>query len=540
MNSFDPQKENVEVTEEVTAAVANNEDVAAEEQPAASEEKPRKARRFSLKSNRKLRLGATATAFTALVAAAVVILNMVVGILYDRFPLTLDLTADRTFTMSDNSREVAKNIKNELEILVFLEESIFSAPATGYEELNTVLRQFYLFTQEYNSLSGGKVKTQYIDLESNPTLASAYKQYEVGSGSILFRCGEQYRVLDVTDLYSEEYDSSYNIIFSSLVEQKLATTVNAVCGGKVVNLTFLTGHGENESLIAVMQQVYENNGYTTDTLNLATAQEINTATGALVIAGATEDFSIEEISRLRTWLSNDGALDRHLFVLCNLDGTCPNLYSFLSSDYGITVTDNVVLETNAENYLIFNDGAYAPLTSVGSTELTANSAGKEVILPYTLQLELEHGSDEESATLTNHTIVSFDESAQLVEYADLAAGKDGTPTEADSYPITGLAYAKETTVYGDDQVVNTYVIVSGSYLYPAYSSLIQDNDLLTLEPLRTACPLGDTVVISGMSLTTPTLSFSVSEATAIRWMVYGLSLVLVVVAVVVFLKRRHL
>ncbi len=539
MNLFDPQKETVEVTEEVTAAVVNNEDVAAEEQPVASEEKPRKGCRFSLKNNRKLRLGATATAFTAVVAAAVVILNIVVGIVYDRFPLTLDLTADRTFTMSDNSREVAKNIKNELEILVFLEETVFSAPATGSEELNTVLRQFYLFTQEYNALSDGKVKTQYIDLESNPTLASAYKQYEVDSGSILFRSGEQYRVLDVTDLYSEDYTSGYSTI-SSLVEQKLATTANAVCGGKVVNFTFVTGHGENESLIAAMQQVYENNGYTTDTLNLATAQEINANTGALVIAGASKDFSLEEISRLRTWLNNNGALDRHLFVLCNLDGTCPNLYSFLSSDYGITVTDNVVLETSADNYLAFSDGAYAPLTSVNSTELTADSAGKEVILPYTLQLELEHGSDEESETLTNHTIVSFNESAQLVEYADIAAGKDGTPAKADSYPITGVAYAKEATMYGDDQAVNTYVIVSGSYLYPGYSSLMQDNDLLTLEPLRTACPLGDTAVISGMSLTTPTLSFSVSEATAIRWTVYGLSLVLVVVAVVVFLKRRHL
>ena len=47
-------------------------------------------------------------------------------------------------------------------------------------------------------------------------------------------------------------------------------------------------------------------------------------------------------------------------------------------------------------------------------------------MPYTLQLEMEHGSDEESETLTNHTIVSFNESAQLVEYADIAAGKDGS------------------------------------------------------------------------------------------------------------------
>ena len=171
MSSFDPQKETEQVTEEINATV-NHEDVAAE-QPTASEGKPRKARRFSLKNNRKLRLGATATAFTAVVAAAVVILNIVVGIVYDRFPLSLDLTAERAFTMSDTSREVAKNIKNDLEILVFLEESIFSAPATGSEELNTVLRQFYLFTQEYNSLSGGKVKTQYIDLESNENIKYA-------------------------------------------------------------------------------------------------------------------------------------------------------------------------------------------------------------------------------------------------------------------------------------------------------------------------------------------------------------------------------
>lgn len=508
----------------------------------ATQTPPSATRRFRWRTNRKFRLGATATAFTVIVVAAVMVLNVIVSVLHDRFPLIWDLTADNTYTLSDESREVAGNVKQDVEILVFLEESYFSAPSTGSEEFDTILHQWYLFAKEYNALSGGKVTTQYLDMEADPTLVTTYKEYDISSGSILFRSGEQYRVISLDDLYSEEYDSSsYTTTYSSLVEQKLASVVNALCGGKTVTLTFLTGHGENESLISIMADLYEQNGYMTTTLNLATASTVDDTTGAMVIAGPTTDFSLEEINRLRTWLNNDDQLDRDLFVLCNYLGECPNLYDFLESDYGITVTDNMLVETDTDKYLMmYSDGTYAPITSISDTDLTGEIADKNIIMPYTLQLLTSHGTDSSAEYVTNYSMVTFDESTELIPQDSLAEGKETVQNKADSYPIIGMAYAKETHQV-DDHIGETNVIVSGSYMFPGYASLTQyANEKMMLEPIRTLCSLGDTVVISGTSLATPTLSYSAAEAQGIEIVMILVPVALIIVCLFVFFRRRHL
>ena len=68
-----------------------------------------KARRRS--DTRKLRYGAMATGLSVIVIAAVVLLNVVVGILADRFPLTFDLTKDKTFSLSEQGAAVADSIQ---------------------------------------------------------------------------------------------------------------------------------------------------------------------------------------------------------------------------------------------------------------------------------------------------------------------------------------------------------------------------------------------------------------------------------------------
>ncbi len=513
------------------------------EEPEKKAPKKKPAHRLNWKNNRKLRLGTTATVFTVVVIAAVMVFNVIVGILYDRFPLSLDLTADGTFTMSEEGREVAKKVTEDLEILVFLNETVFSAPSTGNDTLDTILRQFYIFTQEYHSLSNGHITTKYLDMDSDPTLSTKYKEYSVESGSILFRTAEHYRVISIDDLYLYEYDSySYNYVYSSVVEQKLASTVNTVCGGKTVTLTFLTGHGENESVITEMQNLYKLNGYLVNTLNLSTATEIDETTEAMIIVGPTSDYTIDEITRLRSWLNNDGKLNRDLFVMCNYLADCPNLYDFLESDYGITVTDNLIVETDTDNYLmVYADGELMPITTVLDTDMTAEIAEDSVMMPYTLQLKTAFGSDTTEESVTNYPIIQFPESIKLIPQASLTEDSTAEQVDADEYPVIGMAYAKElrdTSAHSGE----TNVIVSGSFLYPALTDFYQYvNEALTLEPIRSICSLGDTVVISAMDLSTPTLSYSVAEAQAIEIvMVIVIPLALVTVSLVVFLKRRHL
>lgn len=505
--------------------------------------------KLNLRTNRKLRLGATATAVTAVVVAVVVLLNVVCGLLADRFPWTLDLTADQTYSLSEESVTLAKSLTTDIEITVLAGEDYFSNPNFGSDEYDTIFRQFYLFTKEYENLSGGKVKISYVDLDKNPTHAATYEEnYEATSGDILFINGEQYRKISLNELMDEEVDyTTYTSSVTSLVEQKIATNISSVSGGKQVTVTFLTGHGENEQSISALKSLYELNGYFTQTLDFTTAGSIDSTTGAIAIVGPTKDFSLDEIKRLRDWLHNDGNLGRNLFVFANYAGTCPNLYAFLSADYGITVTDNIVLETDNNNIPMDYYGTYPymPLTSVVSTDLTASIADKKIVMPLTLQLTTAKGSNTEEELLTNHTVVSFPESSRLVALADLLSAEsndDLKKQEASSYPVIGMAYARDYNIVNNESVQN-YVMVSGSYQFADYVKSSQyENEGLALEPLRAMCSLGDTVLISGKDLSSDTLTFSALTAQVLGLGVFtfGIPLVLIVICLVVFFKRRHL
>ncbi len=498
------------------------------------------------RSNRKLRLGATATAITVVIAAVVVLFNVVCGILADRFPWTLDLTADQTYSLSEDSRALAESVSLDVEIVALAGEEYFSAPNTGAEEYDTIFRQFYLFTKEYGTISGGKIKTSYVDLEKNPTYSSSYQEkYEATSGDILFLCGNQYRKISLDDLLQTDMDYSYNYTVTSLVEQKLAANIGSVCGGKTVTVTFLTGHGESEDAIASLKSLYELNGYFTQTLDLSTASTINDTTGALVIAGPVKDYTVDEIKRLRDWLHNDGKLERNLFVFVNFAGTCPNLYDFLSADYGITVTSNLIMETDSNNYQMGYYGPYMPLTTITATTLTSSVADQKVLMPLTVQLLTDKSTDDDTENLTNHTVIAFPESSRLTASADLLSGDSAeeiVQTKADSYPIIGMAYARERASVNNETVEN-FIVVSGSLEFANYVTASQyENEGLVIEPLRTMCNIGNTVTISGKDLSGETLPFStmVAQVLGLGVFTFGIPAVLIIVCLVVFFKRRHL
>lgn len=524
MNLFKKKNAPVEAVEEV-------------QEETQKETKPRK--KLSLKNNRKLRIGATATAVTAVVTAAVILLNVVVGLLNDRYPISWDLTADKSFTLSDESRAVAEKVTKDVEIIMFAQEKLFS------NSTDTIYRQFYEFTNSYASLTDGKVKTTYVDLDANPELKADYSDYNVeGEGNILFRSGEQWRTITWEDMYEENYDNYYTtgaVQTTSLVEQKLAANINAVSGERTVYLTFLTGHGESTSHIDYMKEMYELNGYMTETIDFSTTAAINKNAGALFIIAPTNDYSEAEITRLREWLRNGGKRERDLFVFCDpaASGKCKNLYEFLSTDFGITVTDNLIKETDSANLLSGESyGDAYILSKVEATDITKDiAADKKLVMPETVQLLTNGKTDKDEYALTNHPLVTFPKTARLQSLSTMGEAK-----EADEYPVIGAAYAHEYSYEGTDRYEN-YVFVSGNYLSINFSmySQFQNKDLL-ITPVRTVCSLGDTVVISGKQITTESVFFSALTTAVVGRGIfsYGLPLLLLIVAVVVFIKRRHL
>lgn len=514
-------------------------------------DKPEKNR----KDRRKLRYGSMATILTVVVVAAAVLINVVAGILYDRFPLSLDLNKDKTYTLTEESVKIAKNIKKDIKITIFTPEDLF-ASQTGDQQMDTILRQFTEALKQYQSLSAGHVTYEYLDITGNPTLAKPYEKYEIVYGSILFRSGEgedeKYKVLSVNDIVEQDYSNySYTgqVTVTSKVENALATGVNAVSASKMLMATVFTGHDEDSNTISSLKSLMTTNGFSFEEVNPGTTTEFHKDSILGIIAAPTKDYTNAEIERLTKWLANDGKRGRNLLVLTDSIADCPNLYDFLSTEYGITVTDNIIKETDTNR--LFYEGGYEFLGDTESTEFTSGSAGDaNVMMMNARQLKLQYGTDEDRVE-RNVPVVTSPDTARLVSLKQIEESGDTQVegTKADAYPLVSMAYANFWNYdnSGDESVRrDTYVIVCGSAgmvdntLLSYFGGYVK-NEITFMDTVNAVCGNEEAIAITGRSVERESVVFTETSAKIMR-IVFAFAIpgLLIIISITVFLRRRHL
>ena len=507
--------------------------------------------------NRRLRYGGMAVAVTALVAVGVVLLNVLVGALYDRFPLSLDLTSDDRFSLSQETEDVIAAVNRPVEIVAFFSEETARNPNTGYTGINNVIRELYELWNQYEFQSDGLITVEYVDLVSQRTALTEYRAYgDVQEWSVLFRSGEgdeeRYRLKSIGEFGEWNY---YGTDFeTSLAEVTTASGVNAVSNEEDLQVMLLTGHNEDENVISRLTDLYELNGYTVNQINLASSQEIGEAVTTAIVAAPASDFSDAEITRLRDWLTNDGKLGRNLMVVVNSLATsddCPNLYEFLDDGYQIEVTDNQVVEKE-DSSRIYAISAQIIYGDLPESPVSSAAAEGGVLSGNPRQILLKAGTDTEQ-TLYNIPLVTFPESSRIIPLG----GTDDDQRQADSYPITGMGMAVNWTydnsgeesvlvqtnvvVCNQGMVVDTFATIAGNQTL-SLIDVNSGNETVMMDIMNYINGNEDSVTISGKSLTANTsldLSAGVANVLGIVLTIV-LPVGLLIICLVVFLRRRHL
>ena len=111
----------------------------------------------SILQAKQTKFTAYAVTYTAVVLGALGLLNF----LANRHNKSLDLTANKRFTLSDQTLKVVNGLKEDVKITYFDRTSAFSAPVGPKDMLD-----------RYDNLST-KISVEYIDPEKKPTIARA-------------------------------------------------------------------------------------------------------------------------------------------------------------------------------------------------------------------------------------------------------------------------------------------------------------------------------------------------------------------------------
>ncbi len=465
-----------------------------------------------------------ATAVTAAAVAVVVLINVIASILNDRFPLNLDLTSDKLFTLSDESKELAKNTKKETEIVIFSKESQIQNPNTG-TDIDKIVKQFYEFTKQFESLSGGKIKTTYVDLAGNPAQASIYNKYEPKQEDILFICGNRWHKSNFKDLYALDETAYYYYgmteITSSKVENVLSSNIAMVTSDVTPLVTILT--------------------------DITGSAKFDEKSVLAIIAAPTKDYSDDEIEKIRTWLKNEGSYNRHLAVFLDYNSDLPNLFEFLNVEYGLEVTDNLIVETDANRTYRYNP--YNIYGDIGSSDFTSAIADSRAIMPVVRQI-LTNKENNTDNSLYNVDLITFPESSRLVNLADVRkqqennSNQDIKEIEADEYPLIGAAYATKWGYTNNNEKYTSNVFVSGSsaaFTSSALSFTTTENEALLLSVFNGFTGNESPITISSKSLRKDTLEFTTAQQ-SIFFMIFvvAIPVILLATCLAVFIRRRRL
>ncbi len=499
-------------------------------------------------ANRRFRYGALATLLTVLVIVAVLVVNVGARLLETAFPINLDLTKNETFTLSEDTLKLVGSVQEEVEIVIFQDESFYRTPSGFTDEVHTVIRQFYEGLRQCQSATDGRISATYINYADNPTLVKPYAKYEVNEDSILFLCGDRYSVIAMTDLFNyEEMVQYYQVYYTfptveSFVDRQLATHLMKVTG-HLAPVVLMVGHNEDSYTVNDLTTVLTNNAYTVETCDLTKSETINKDAITIVFPAPATDYSHDEIATINAWLQQEGEYSRNLVLFTDYAANCPNLYELVQEEYGIEVTDTLIRET-----VSYYNSPYFAYGDIPTATIAGDVQGSKALVPYSQKLILHKGNDEE-LSLYNTPLITFGDTAQLVDVPDdlTADSKEPTPYNSETYPIVGAAVAhKQVPSPTVNMTVHSYAAVFGSPDFLAEEVRmyvhIAENEGLFMNVFNQLSGSKNAITISSRSMESVLLTY---EAGTAKWLglgvfTIGLPLVTLVLGITIFLRRRHL
>lgn len=504
------------------------------------------------KNFKKFKYGSMSVVVIALVIAIVVVINIISGLLMKRYPIKLDLTADKRYELCDESIEVLKNMEDDVEITVTLPRETL-IQYNYYNIVPEILDKYSVYAEA----GKGSVDVKYVNITKNPDVVSKFSEYYSGTiteGDIVILCGEKIKVLSVFNLFQQDQASSYyqttDASISFVGESSITSAIMSVTDANPMRAGFaslINGayvYGQDSSMYYSTEQfksLLAANGYSFD----ETAPDIDVMTedispedyDLIVIPAPTVDFSEDVIAKLEDFLYNGGNYGKHMIYISSLSALeLPNIEEFLAK-WNVQVEDTVVMDDqNMMQATLGSLGgtAAAPVVTIADTEAVGELPNESLPIVAPLAREL-------TLLTKNSDIVSTEvfKSASTSYNVNL----DGTDAEGESGEKTIGILSKRERAEGYDVYTSSLLVLSSAYLSDPsiiVNTSAYNNANVLLNTVNTMTGKESSFVIPQKNLQEQTLALTASQAKGISTVViYIIPLLVVAAGVVVFIRRKN-
>jgi len=412
----------------------------------------------------KLKMGLTSAVITAALIACVIIFNSIVALIGDKAPLTVDLTRDKVYEFSDQTKDLMKNLDTEITAYCLIPDG---TEGEYIDYIKTYLDKYRTLNKNF--------KVEYIDPYENPAFMQKYNDGEnqADVGSVIITNDEKFKVITFEQIYTQ--NSVTNAVQIDM-ERKVTNAVMSVTGKLVTsNIYFTEGHGEESG--EYLSYLLKDEGYSCENLNI-TLDGIPEDADIIFSIIPTADFTAEERDALDLFMDNGGK-----YILL-ADPQMPAMEKFDSylEEWGIKINHDFVVETDSSSALSTGTGlpipvaklqqhiiteklmdAKSPLAMPSSVSFTVTSAKNDA----TVQKLLMTSSKAYGKTNLNSTTIEK-EDADISGPLCMAAISEKQGEKPSAVMVIGSAYAvlssivEEKSYLNGDFILNSINYLSGS------------------------------------------------------------------------------
>jgi len=386
---------------------------------------PERVRKFL--TGRQVRYGSN----SMILFVAFVGILVVINLLAQQYPQRWDVTEDKQHTLAPET----------IQALQSLPEPVY---ASAFYSVRLNAENAAQLLEDFKTNSNGNFDYQFVDPDSNPVLVNQLGI--TGDGKILLQMGDNQEIVTI---------ASENELTGGLI--RLLNPDKPV-------LYFLTGEGERDTENPVdgaytrARKVLENKNYVVNTLNLQAENAIPDDARAIIVAGPLVPLTDNSVELIKGFLDNGGSL---LFLsnpvpLTQIGEDPDPLADYMASDWGITLNNDIVVDTNSPSSPFFAVGAQYtshPITEKMqgvaaifpySRSITVDTANTDVSpTPLVLTIDQSWGETDFSALQGQGQQLAYDEGADLLGPMTLAAAAENSTTNGRVVVFGSSSFAQD-------------------------------------------------------------------------------------------------
>jgi ABC-type uncharacterized transport system involved in gliding motility auxiliary subunit len=447
-------------------------------------------------SRRSSKLGTNTVVLAVAVMAILVVVNFLTYQHHHRF----DLTSEKLYTLSPQTKNVVKGLRTDVDIVRFAKQ-----PDAQLDDLMT----------EYKNISS-HIKFRNVDPQERPEVAKQYNAQHMGD--VIVAAGTRQEPLE------QNPDGG-------ITEEDVTSAILKVTRDKVKTVCFVTGHGEKSLTdtsargYSLVDQGLKREAYKTESVNLVSSNGVPSDCDIAVVAGPTQAFFPQEATLLAKYLNGGGK------ALIEVDPETDPKLDDLFKAWNLNVGANVVVDASGVGRL-FGTGPAVPLVvDYGDSPITKNLQGGMTFFPLARTVSIADKSkldpqavellktSQRSFTIPNlqQKEVKFDPKTDTPGPLSLGVAADKKSGDLDSRLV----------VLGDsDFAANQWISLqhNGDLFFNTIDWLAQDENLISIRP---------------KTVTNRRVTMTEGAASGLRWLdLIFLPGIVIIIGIGIWWKRR--